>query len=230
MEIVRIVSDMEVEVKIEEKLVILKQNFNQLQNEINTLILKYKIFWEAITRLERQMKIDGFICDSDNTDRYIDEVVYEAKEACNYCAELTDKFEEKLRDYLNEEYERVSHLQASGNYIGYWYDSSKLGKIDSIVGFERMLQMNYNEDEELENVIRETFGDSYKFDNEVGEIKPYSLDETESISSNCGVWTFETVNEFPEDVYYVSKKIYQNGQINWEITGLIRIVEKLFIK
>lgn len=77
---------------------------------------------ELIKSIEEEINETGFICESDNVERFVDTTIKEILE--NDEEKLEKRFEELVEageNYLKENYKRVGAVARSGDYTGYFY-------------------------------------------------------------------------------------------------------------
>lgn len=82
-----------------------------------------------LEEVKREIK-EGFICDSDNTDRFIDETIKNTIKILssedNVEENIEDYFEElldKTQKFLNDTYKSVSKISTTGDATIYYYDN-----------------------------------------------------------------------------------------------------------
>lgn len=89
-----------------------------------------KILDSIKNSLVEEIKKEGYICDSDNTDRIVDSLI---KENINKISKNEEELEDNLVEYfdeilnetykfLNEKYNKVSKYNLQGEFIRYFYD------------------------------------------------------------------------------------------------------------
>ena len=88
------------------------------------------ILTQVIEECKKEMERAGFICNSDNVERFIDEEVRKAIVALsNEDTEednIEDQFDEiceQVNDYMKNNYKEVGECDERGDYKGYFYDN-----------------------------------------------------------------------------------------------------------
>jgi hypothetical protein len=78
-------------------------------------------------KLKKEMNSKGYICDSDNTERFLDEIILDEIMDHNdkYDEKEFDEIEYTLRRWLHKNYQAVGLCDDRGDYIGYFYDDQK---------------------------------------------------------------------------------------------------------
>ena len=78
-----------------------------------------------IKLIENEMNEVGFICDSDNVERFVDT---EIKRLLNNDEDEYEKYFDDLvgfaQSYLDENYKRVCEVAENGDYTGYFYKNN----------------------------------------------------------------------------------------------------------
>lgn len=101
------------------EIIITKEEWKMEENKALEIVLK---------EVKREIK-GGFICDSDNTDRFVDRTVKEVirmlstedNEEDNI-DDYFDELEAKAKEFLNNSYKTVYEVK-NGDYTGYYYDN-----------------------------------------------------------------------------------------------------------
>lgn len=98
-----------------------------------------KLLLKAVHEIEREMCVIGFINDSDDTDRLIDEIAddlipIEEDERTNQI------LKEMLEDHMVENYKIVREVDNERNYKGYYYDTEK--EYENIHEFKKDYEIN----------------------------------------------------------------------------------------
>lgn len=110
-----------------------KVNIYQIGNEIiitnEEWQMEEKKALEIIVKeIENEIK-EGFICDSDNIDRFVDITVKEVirmlsteEDEEDNIEDYFDELEAKAKEFLNNSYKSVYEVK-NGNYVGYYFDN-----------------------------------------------------------------------------------------------------------
>lgn len=100
-------------------IIITKEELKMEENKALEIIIK---------GIEREIK-GGFICDSDNTDRFLDRTVKEVIRMLSTEDEEEDNvdeyfysLEEKAKEFLSNSYKSVYEAK-NGDYVGYYFDN-----------------------------------------------------------------------------------------------------------
>ncbi len=85
-----------------------------------------KMFEMVKKNVVEEMEKKGFIFDGDNTDRFIDEEI--RKEIEKNCEDYEkgidlyfDELENKIQNFMRENYKKVGKCNEQGIYVGYFY-------------------------------------------------------------------------------------------------------------
>lgn len=83
--------------------------------------MKRKLLEKAKKEIEKEMEAKGYIDDSDNCDRFLDNLAKELTETEQEKDELLDL----IKDEIMIEYNKISYINDAGNYTGCWYKDLK---------------------------------------------------------------------------------------------------------
>lgn len=99
-----------------------------------------KLMRLAQAEIEKEMSIEGFIDDSDNADRFLDELsvkiveeeILKGNNDISFYYENEDQIEElseilleKIEDHMKEAYKREGSVNSRGNYTGCFYKNQE---------------------------------------------------------------------------------------------------------
>lgn len=93
-------------------------------------IIKKEILQKAKTKIQEEIEITGFIDDSDNVNRFLDNLIQELTEEAlrddekNIDYELQDELLEEIKKFMNNHYKHIS-TRKNGNYVGFYYKADK---------------------------------------------------------------------------------------------------------
>lgn len=79
---------------------------------------------EIKNEIKKEMEEKKYICDSDNTDRFVDKLVMNILENFSNQEEIEEcaaELIEKANKFLEENYKRIGTVANNGDYIGYYY-------------------------------------------------------------------------------------------------------------
>lgn len=91
---------------------------------------EYLVLRQVIIECEDEIRNVGYICESDNADRFVENKVKNAIINASNENAKEDNIEkyfdiiiEKTYDYLKENYKRIGKCKANANYEGYFYNN-----------------------------------------------------------------------------------------------------------
>lgn len=113
-------------------------NITEEEREVNIYLINNQIiiskeelkmdrelmFLEIKNEIKNEMEEKKYICDSDNTDRFVDKLVMNILENFSNQEEIEEcaaELIEKANKFLEENYKRIGTVANNGDYIGYYY-------------------------------------------------------------------------------------------------------------
>jgi len=86
------------------------------------MLKEKRILKEAEKEIEKEMNKKGYIDDSDNTDRFLDELI---ENLSNEDEELKKFLLEKIEEIMYKKYNKIGSMNERGDYAGCWYKDKK---------------------------------------------------------------------------------------------------------
>ena len=102
----------------------------KINSEILKAIAKKEILQKAKVKIQEEMDKLGFIDDSDNADRFLDNLIQELAEEIlgdneeDIDYELQEELLEEIKEFMNKHYKRIYSLKR-GHYTAFYYDANK---------------------------------------------------------------------------------------------------------